>query len=257
MKEKICHIDMKNVSACSVVDKVRGVWGKHDIYHIFNMSEHDYRVTYENLAQALGSIRLCHPVNNKNTKFSNSRDIKYDPNIPHFFASNTRQPLHTDYAYYESAESPDWLMLYCLKPSKYGGTTDILTLDTLKEVMRTYNPKLLKDIEIDIVWSYNGLDGDKIHTKPILDNDKINWNYWQIKKDLNSDSAMKIREEFFRFLEEIITEARIYDFSKKWQSGDCVIFRDSTNLHGRSAFLGDRWLKDHAFYENKRKQNEN
>ena len=29
------------------------------------------------------------------------------------------------------------------------------------------------------------------------------------------------------------------------------IFNDKYNLHGRDAFLGDRWLKDHAFYNKK------
>lgn len=251
MNDKICHIDMGSSNKDSIFEKMKSVWGQYSIYHIFNMPKHDYIDTYECLAETLGVIRTCHPVNDKSTKFSKSRDIKYNSKIPHFFASNTRQPLHTDYAYYEKSEAPNWLMLYCIKPSEYGGITDILSLDTLKKVMKIYNPKLLKDIESDVVWKYNGVDGDKIHTKPILDNECISWNYWQIKKELNNSSIMQISEEFFRFLEDIIVQGRIFDFSKKWKCGDCIIFKDTANLHGRSSFLGDRWLKDHAFYYKK------
>ena len=60
---------------------------------------------------------------------------------------------------------------------------------------------------------------------------------------------MKIREEFFKFLENVIVDGCIYYFSKKWDVGDCIIFNDRIMLHGRDAFLGnERWLKDHAFY---------
>ena len=46
---------------------------------------------YENIAESLiGKIRLCHPVNDKSTKFSKSRDIKPNPRLYHYTA-NTRQ----------------------------------------------------------------------------------------------------------------------------------------------------------------------
>lgn len=255
MKDKICHIDMQNLHQDYIYDKMHLEWGKYDIYHIFNVNADDPRVVYEKLANTLGTIKICHPVNNRDTKISNSRDIKFDPDIPHFFASNSRQPLHTDYAYYKEETAPDWLMLYCMTPSKYGGITDVLSLDTLRGVMREHDPQLLKDIEVDIVWRYESKGGDIIHTKPILNENKINWNYWQIRKELNLKTTIKIAERFFRFLEDVVVESRIYDFSKKWQTGDCIIFKDSSNLHGRTAFLGDRWLKDHAFYYEQTKEN--
>lgn len=251
ISEKICNIDMSTSKGKTSLEVMSDVWGKYEIYNIFNVSEDNFIENYKDMANSLGRIRLCHPVNDKSTKFSDSRDIKYDPNIPHFFASNSRQPLHTDYAYYEKSKSPDWLMLYCISPSEYGGITDILSLETLKSVMKKYDEKLLKKIEIEVKWHYKGVDGEVIHKKPILDSDGINWNYWQIKKEINTPEVIGIANEFFDFLENKIVQSRIFDFSKKWNRGDCIIFKDKTNLHGRSSFLGDRWLKDHAFFSNK------
>ena len=59
---------------------------------------------------------------------------------------------------------------------------------------------------------------------------------------------MEIREEFFKFLEQMIVAGSIYDFSKIWKRGDVMIFNDKKILHGRDSFLGDRWLKDHAVF---------
>ena len=225
------------------------VWGDYMAYHIYNVPDANYENLYENLAEHLGKIRVCHAANNKSTKFSKSRDIRPDPKLYHYFASNTRQPLHTDYAYYDSSESPDWLMLYCLKPSELGGKTHLLTTKTLSNILKKYNPELLDKIKIDVTWQYTGNDGDKIHKKPLFDGKFINWNYWQIKEEFNDAKTMKIRQEFFDFLENFIVAGNIYDFSKSWNTGDCIIFSDHLALHGRDAFLGDRWLKDHAFYE--------
>lgn len=248
MKNFIFNVDMKGLDPTTLCDQVVENWGTYNAYHIFNLEKCDYKTVFENLVSSLGRIRLCHPINNKETKFSNSRDIRYTPNVPHYFASNNRQPLHNDYAYYQSSEAPEWLMLYCLEPSEFGGKTNLLSVETMKTILQKYNPNLLEKLKINVVWKYNGKDGDKIHEKPIFDGQRINWNYWQIKEDLNSDEVMSIREDFFDFLEHIISEGNMYDFSKSWKTGDCIIFHDQAYLHGRDAFLGNRWLKDHAFF---------
>lgn len=250
MKKIICHLDMSQSNA-DIKERLGEVWGEYMAYHIFNVPKMDIEKTYEELAEHLGEIRLCHSANDKNTAFSKSRDIKPDPNLPHYFASNTRQPLHTDYAYYESSESPEWLMLYCIKPSDLGGKTHLISTATLDNILSKYNPTLLEDIKTDITWMYTGDDGDKMHKKPIYEDGKINWNYWQIKEEFNDEKIMNIRTDFHNFLEDYIVSGGIYDFSKTWKSGDCIIFNDKYNLHCRDAFLGDRWLKDHAFYANK------
>jgi alpha-ketoglutarate-dependent taurine dioxygenase len=252
MNESIYHIDMSQ-SFGTVHQELEEVWGKYSTYHIFNVPETDYVSLYENLTESLGEIRMCHSANDKKLSFSKSRDIKHNPNLNHYFASSTRQPLHTDYAYYETQESPEWLLLYCLKPSEFGGKTNLLSTKTLSQILNKYNPSLLDKIKVTVNWKYNGVDGDKLHQKQIFDGKNINWNYWQIKEEYNSDEVIKIRDEFFNFLENVIVGGGIYDFSKKWETGDCIIFNDRLNLHGRDAFLGnDRWLKDHAFFNKKK-----
>jgi len=244
----ICNIDMSegNLGLQARLDEVWG--GDYDAYHICNVPETDYVTTYENLAEHLGGIKTCHAANDTTTKFSKSRDIRPDPNKLHYFCSHKRQPLHSDYAYYDAETSADWLMLYCLKPSKFGGQTHLLTVKTLVKIMEEYEPELLERIKTDIVWEYTGVDGDKIHTKPLFDGININWNYFQIKNWHNSREVCEVREDFYFFLEQTIVAGNMYDYSKKWKSGDCIIFNDHTNLHGRDAFLGDRWLKDHAIF---------
>ncbi len=234
----------------TLTERVDEVWGEYMAYHIYNVGGGgDYVEMYEALAEHLGVVRECHSVNDSATRFSKSRDIKPDPDQYHYFASTTRQPLHTDYAYYMESESPDWLMLYCLGVSEYGGKTHLLSAKTLDKILAKYNPELLEKIQIDVTWSYKGIDGDRVHKKPIYDGDFLNWNYWQIKEEFNAKEVMNVRQEFFDFLEEVIVAGNIYDFSKKWEIGDCIIFNDHLTLHSRDAFLGNnRWLKDHAFF---------
>ena len=250
-KKTIIHVDVNNEPS-KLNEKVSEVWGQAVAYHIHNLGEADFDSVYENLAEYLGTIRMCHSANDKSTKFSKSRDIKFDSSLYHYFASNTRQPLHTDYAYYERKDSPDWLMLFCKGVSEFGGRTHILSVNKLKCILEKYNPELLKKIKTNVTWKYNGIDGDVLHTKPILDGDTINWNYWQIKEEHNSEEVMEIRQEFFDFMENFIVAGAIYDFSKDWSIGDCIIFNDHYALHSRDAFLGnERWLKDFAFFEKK------
>tara|TARA_R110000782_G_scaffold227051_4_gene313844 strand:+ start:824 stop:1921 length:1098 start_codon:yes stop_codon:yes gene_type:complete len=255
----VCHIDLKNIlenTSYSIGDILDLAWGYYMAYNIYNFPHNkDCISTYENLAHYLGVVRDAHPVNDKSTKFSNSRDIKYNPNIPHYFASNSRQPLHTDYAYYPENNCPDWLMLYCIKPSEFGGITSLLSTKTLHNILRTYNETLLEDIlNTNVTYHYEGADGDTTHTKSLFDGKHINWNYYQIKDTLNDEAIMNTVKSFYTFLEDKIAAGQMFDFSKRWNSGDCIIFNDHLMLHGRSAFLGDRWLKDHAFY-NKEKNN--
>ena len=232
-----------------VTNELQKSWGEYPIYHIYNVAETDFVLVYENLASELGVIEECRPVNDKSKKASKSRDIRPDPTLYHYYSTNSRQPLHTDYSYFPDSKSPDWLFMYCLTPSDLGGKTRFLTARTLRNILEKYNPALLEKLSVEITWSFVGDNGNEIHSKPILIGERINWNYWQIKSELNSKEVMEIREEFFKFLEQMIVAGSIYDFSKIWKRGDVMIFNDKKILHGRDSFLGDRWLKDHALFD--------
>ena len=98
MNKILYHIDMSK-SKQDIKSELNKVWGQYMAYHIFNIPKIGIEKTYENLAESLGTIRMCHSVNGKSTEFSKSRNIKPDPKLYHYFSSTTRQPLHTDYAY--------------------------------------------------------------------------------------------------------------------------------------------------------------
>ena len=252
-KEKIIyHIDMSVTK--NLQEEIDRTWDKYVCYNIFNVPEQDYEALYIGLAEQIGIVQQRISVNGGG-KMANARDLKYDPNIYHFFASNTRQPLHTDCAYYQESYSSDWLMLYCMDVSEFGGMTHILSVKTLKYVLEKYNPELLEKIKIDINWKYMGPKGEIIHTRPLFDGDQINWNYWQIKEELNSPEVMSVRQDFFDFMEDFVQAGRIFDFSKKWNRGDCIIFNDHLALHGRDAFLGNNmWLRYSALKNKDNKQ---
>ena len=232
----------------AIRDELKSSWGDYLMYHVYDVAETDYVSFYEDLSGHLGIIEECRPVNDKSKIFSKSRDIRPNPDLYHFYAANTRQPLHSDYAYFPVNNSPDWVLMYCLKPSEFGGTTRFLSAFTLRQIMEKYNPELLEKLSIEVTWSYVGANGDELHKKSILKEDRINWNYWQIKPELNDEKVINIRNDFFEFLENVVTDGSIYDFSKVWKRGDVIIWNDKKMLHGRDAFLGDRWLKDHALF---------
>ena len=202
----ICHIDLEkinNYTQLTLKDLLKQVWNHFVAYHIFNVNHKDFVEMYEDIAEDLiGKIRLIHPVNDKSTTFGKSRDIKPNPDLYHYFTTNTRQPLHSDYSYYKYDDSPDWLLLYCMYSLRIWWKTQLLSNKTLVKILKKYNPSLLSKIHTDITYEYTGIDGDKVHKKPLFDGKFINWNYWQIKKELNSSETMKIREELFKFLEK-------------------------------------------------------
>lgn len=248
LKGLVFHLDADKKTD-GIELKLKSVWGEYLAYNIYNLPEGiDYSEFYESLSESLGEVLECRPVNDESKEISKSRDIKPDPSLYHFYASNTRQPLHTDYAYYEESKAPEWLMLYCIQPSEFGGKTHILTVDSLKKIMTKYNPELLNRIEVEVNWRNVNLDEGGLHKKSLLNGDLINWNYWQIKPENNSNDIIDIAKEFHEFLENKIVSGEIYDFSKSWKKGDCIIFNDKRVLHGRSAFLGDRWIRSQAIY---------
>lgn len=230
-----------------LVEQITECWDDAEIFDISGITVENIQEFYEQVASRLGVIRAGYSANNLDTKFALSRDIKPTTAAEHFFSATTRQPLHTDMAYVPADEAGDWLILYCMQPSDFGGNTRAITVKTLREIMSTYAPDLLADIQIDVMWKYEKEDGAIVHSKPILAGDSINWNYWQIDREANDPDVLETCRRFFDFLEAKIENGNIYDYSKRWAVGDALLINEKKALHGRDAFLGDRWLKDHIF----------
>lgn len=258
---EICHIDINKLLKINnniydfdfIVDKIKLVWGFFLNYNIHNLpklllkNDNDIFEFYNNLMKNLGSLCICHPVNDKTTKFSYSRDIKFNPGTNRFFTSNNRQPLHNDFAYYPYDISPDWILLMSLQQCEYGGFTSIVNVKLLTTILEKYDKKLLDEIsDCSIAYKYEDIKrGNIVNNKKLLINDNIiNWNYFQIKREFNNESIMQVRNKFYEFLEKVITDGQIVTYRKKWNRGDALLSNDHLNLHQRSSFLGSRWLKD-------------
>jgi len=158
-------------------------------------------------------------------------DIKYDAKLSHTFShSNTRQPLHTDGSYESLA--PNVTFFFCLKPAKVGGSTTCLDLDLLKKCLKIEKPDLLEKLKAtEILFS----KGNDFKTSKIINGKKCNWNYFRAAK---SD----LTEEFHIYLEQRIVQMGVLT-NINLKKGDAVFFNDELILHGRNAFIGDRWLK--------------
>ena len=162
----ICHIDVNSIIKYYdmlddnytnilniIIDKIKLIWHNFLIINIYNLpkiiknNNDSISNFYNSIMKNFGKIKECLPVNNAK-KFSKSisRDIKYVKNSKHFFSSNNRQPLHNDYAYYPKEISPDWLLLYCLIPSEFGGYTSLVTVKYLKIILHKYDNELYKKI---------------------------------------------------------------------------------------------------------------
>lgn len=261
IENEICHIDISNILTANnnvydldfILKKFKLVWGYFLSYNINNLPEilleNDENIIhfYKSLMKSAGELCKCHPVNDKETKFSYSRDVKFIPNTKRFYSSNIRQPLHNDYAYYPYDISPDWFLLMSLQECDFGGITSIITVKLLRSILQKYNIGLLNCIEnCSINYKYEDIDrGSIIHTKDLLTHHNIiNWNYFQIKEELNEENVISIKKDFFEFLKKIISKGEISTFKKKWNRGDSILLNDHFLLHERSSFLGPRWLKD-------------
>lgn len=253
----VLEINLFEISVVELVyNLIKKAWNYFLIYDITNLpiniitKDENIIEFYKELIDKLGINKISHPVNDKTTTFTNSRDVKYIANSTHFFSSNIHQPHHNDYAYYPSELQGDFISLYAIEISEHGGYTSIISNKKLLSILKKYNTPLFEKIlDIEITYKYEDKEkGEIIHKKKLLQNDiYINWNYYQIKSSINDKNIMEIREELFLFLEKYISQGKISDITKKWERGDCVIFNDRLVLHERSSFLGSRWLKDYNF----------
>ena len=264
---EVCHININNVlkhtinkqfTKTTLLELMTKVWGYYLIYNISDVPElTDEQITevYHEICNELGMVKLCRPVNSLETSPEISRDVKFVPGTNHYYSSNNKQPFHTDHAYYEAINAPDWILLCCLQQSEFGGVTSVTTTKLLCDILEKYDPGLGAEMKTKVPFIYKESDERSIiHLKQILDSNKsINWNYYQIFP--NGDNKIsELRDKILNFFEKYIFDGNIFTISKKWKRGECVIINDHYNLHCRSSFFGDRWLKSYHFFDKDIKQ---
>jgi alpha-ketoglutarate-dependent taurine dioxygenase len=152
-----------------------------------------------------------------------------------FSYSNTRQPLHTDGSYESNA--PDMTFFCCLESPRFGGHTTFVEVDDLVQYIGEYSVELLERIRTEIVKHGKGNDSK---TKPILQDEKLTWNYYRCQ-------PCKLRDDFHEFLEKYIVGGNLFQ-SVRLNPGEALFFKDEELLHGRTAFLGHRWLVKGGIY---------
>lgn len=147
--------------------------------------------------------------------------------------SNTRQPLHTDNAWFAD---PAELNFFCMrKQAQHGGEQTVIPLDRLIDHMTTDAPELLHDLCSTPVTIQKGV-GEYKHDTTIIKQDnglpRVFWNYY--RTDKSQKQVEQLCEAFFNYLEAL--EATSLVERMHCNSGDCFVFNDTLMLHGREAF---------------------
>lgn len=164
-------------------------------------------------------------------------DIKHPWHINSnsFSHSNTRQPLHTDGSYESNA--PNITFFSCLEAPVFGGKTTFLELKALKFYLEEYDRNLLERLQNEIVTHGKGNDSK---TKTIICDNKLTWNYYRCE-------PCKLRDDFHHFLENYVVGGELTD-GIALLPGEALFFKDEDILHGRTSFIGRRWLIKGGIY---------
>lgn len=168
-------------------------------------------------------------------------DISYDPKRDSSYAySNTRQPLHTDNAWFKDPSEINFFVMQ--KQAVSGGEQTILPLSRLIDELTLKSPELLDDLKSVPVIIKKGDDKTENNTTIIADESSIYWNYYRTKR--TNQHVDKMCESFFSFL-EMLEQTPVVERLHS-STGDCFAFNDTKLLHGRGAFTaqkaGDRLL---------------
>lgn len=209
-----------------------------EVLHIIPLEKIEYVENfYIEVAENLGKLFSSEEDFGTKNKTGNLwSEIKYIKEKSESFShSNTRQPFHTDGAYESNA--PDISFFYCIEKANFGGATTFVDSDVLLDCLNFYNKSLLRKIQNTPICHHKGNDQKIL---PILKDNNWNWNYFRAEKN-------KIVEEFNYFLEEIIYKSGLYR-SIILNPGEALFFWDHKVLHGRNAFLGNRYLRKAGVY---------
>jgi alpha-ketoglutarate-dependent taurine dioxygenase len=235
----LCKIKTKNdpVKTGALIKKILSN-KRYKIVHVkYNFNFNNMDQYWIECAKCIGKLAQMEE-NDKGNKTGNAlTNIQYPYNkqSESFIHSNKRQPLHTDGAYESNA--PPVTFFYCKESPKYGGGTIFLSVKNLKKYMKLFSKELFQKITSTPVYHSKGND---FKIKKIIENKKVNWNYYRCEKT-------DLRDSFHEFLENYIVGGNLFK-EIKLKKGDALFFKDQELLHGRTAFLGNRWLVKGGLY---------
>lgn len=160
-------------------------------------------------------------------------EVSYQPDKASAYAySNTRQPLHTDNAWFADPAEINFFIMQ--KQAKSGGEQTIYPLLRLIEDLSAEDPTLFSDLTNTVVIIKKG-DNDYFNRTPIIVKGKdprVFWNYYRTEKPTREIQSMC--DAFFRYLEKKESTSSVERL--RCETGDCFCFNDLKMVHGRTAF---------------------
>lgn len=160
-------------------------------------------------------------------------EISYQPDKASSYAySNTRQPLHTDNAWFSDPAEINFFFVE--RQALAGGEQTIYPLSRLIEDLSAEEPALFRDLCGTTVVIKKG-DGRYFNRTPIIvlgDCSNVFWNYYRTEKPMAEIQCMC--DAFFQYLEKKELTSSVERL--RCESGDCFCFNDLKMLHGRTAF---------------------
>lgn len=211
---------------------IKGLFKEFAVIHVTGEPFESQEPYWLSQASQIGSLVIMDEDKTTGNKTGNFWiDIRYDPEYPNLFVhANTRQPLHTDGSY--ESQAPNISFFYCIEAADLGGATTFVPIATVQKALAAEYPELLARLESEPVLFSKGNDSKCV---PIFCEGRCNWNYFRTDKS-------ELPQRFHNYLEDrIINMGVVYPVSLR--PGEAVFFRDELVLHGRNAFLGNRWLR--------------
>ena len=164
-------------------------------------------------------------------------EISYQPDKATSYAySNTRQPLHTDNAWFADPAELNFFLME--RQASSGGEQTLYRVSRLIDDLSREQPALFRDLCATTVTIKKG-DGEYFNRTSIIVLDggpKVYWNFYRTEKPTREIRSMC--EAFFRYLEE--KEASPSVERLRCESGDAFCFNDLRMLHGRTAFAATK-----------------
>jgi hypothetical protein len=164
-------------------------------------------------------------------------EISYQPDKATAYAySNTRQPLHTDNAWFADPAEINFFIMQ--KQAVQGGEQTVYPLSRLIDDLSTEEPTLFRDLTSVRVTIKKG-ENDYFNQTPVIQlsgEPRVYWNFYRTERPTAEISRMC--DAFFAFLEKKESTASVEKI--RCDSGDCLSFNDLRMLHGRTAFVATK-----------------